>query len=261
MPYQVSQLLTAIGAPVTATADEPVQDALDRMLHHDFSQLPVVKGDGQQRQFYFITYKSILLALNTFGSKLADSSLRVEDALVKVPNVYRATDDLFELLVVMREMNAALIVDDNQGLTHIVTNYDTTRYFREWAEDIMQVRDVERSLKRIINSAFRKPDGEIDEVARQTAVEEMTSANRVLRKKFGVAIQKYLSRQAASTVEVKHEWLDLAFAELLKDCKTAAVGSPPGGRRLASRRRRTRPPSLPAQGRATSARYDLAIVH
>jgi CBS domain-containing protein len=215
-----------VGAPVTATVDEPVQDALDRMLHHDFSQLPVVKGNGQQRQFYFITYKSILLALHTFGSKVADSGLRVEDALVKVPSVYRATDDLFELLEVMREMNAALIVDDDQSLTHIVTDYDTTRYFREWAEDIMQVRDVERSLKRIINSSFRKPGGEIDEASRQAAIEEMISANRVLRKKFAAAVKHYTTRQAASAVVLKPEWLDVAFAELLKECKAEATENP-----------------------------------
>src|SRR5258708_6479292 len=98
MPYQVSQLLIDIGTPVAATPNEAIQDALDRMLHYGFSQLPVVKGDGRSRQFYFITHESVLMALHNFGSKIEDSGLRVDDALVRVPNVYRATDDLFELL-------------------------------------------------------------------------------------------------------------------------------------------------------------------
>jgi len=125
------------------------------------------KGAGQQQQFYFITHESILGALHNFGSKFEDSALRVDDALVRVPNVYRASDDLFELLVGMRDRNAALIVDEDQCLRHVVTSYDTSQYFRQWAEDIMQVRDVEHSLRRIINSAFKKSDGEIDEERRK----------------------------------------------------------------------------------------------
>lgn len=221
MPYDVSQLIRDIGEPVTAEPDESIQDALDRMLHYGFSQLPVVKGEGQSRQFYFITHESILLALHNFGSRIEGSGLRVDDALVRVPNVYRATDDLFDLLAGMREMNAALIVDDNRDLTHIVTSYDTTQYFRQWSEDIMQVRDVEHRLRRIINSAFKKADGEIDEQARQAAVEEITSSNKALRKKFSVALQRYITQQAAATVEPSPDWADRAFVELLNGGKTA----------------------------------------
>ena len=95
MPYEVRQLLKDVGKPIVATPDEPIRTALNRMLYHSFSQLPVVKGDGPHRYFYFITHESILLALHNFGSKIEESGLRVDDALVKVPNVYRETDDLF----------------------------------------------------------------------------------------------------------------------------------------------------------------------
>jgi CBS domain-containing protein/Arc/MetJ family transcription regulator len=223
MPYQVSHLLIDIGNPVAATPDEPLQVALDRMLQYSFSQLPVVKGDGQSRQFYFITHESILLALHNFGSRIEDSGLRVDDALIRVQNVYSATDDLFELLAGMREMNAALIVGDDRNLTHVVTSYDTTRYFRQWAEDTMQVRDIEHGLRRIINSAFKKADGEIDEQSRQTAVDEITSSNKALRKKFGVALQRYITQQAAVTFEPPSDWVDRAFAELLSGCKAVAL--------------------------------------
>lgn len=223
MPYEVGQLLKDIGRPVAATPDEPIQAALDRMLHYRFSQLPVVKGDGQSRQFYFITHESILLALHNFGSRIEGSGLRVDDALLRVPNVYRATDDLFELLAGMREMNAALIVDDDRNLKHVITSYDTTRYFRQWAEDIMQVRDVEHGLRRIINSAFKKADGEIDEQARQAAVEEITSSNKALRKKFGVALRRYITQHAAATATPPLDWMERAFVELLNGCKAVAA--------------------------------------
>jgi len=222
MPYEVSQLIKDVGTPIAATPDEPIQDALDRMLHHSFSQLPVVRGDGQSRQFYFITHESILMALHNFGSRIEGSGLHVADALVRVPNVYRATDDLFELLAGMRELNAALIVDDERNLTHIVTSYDTTRYFRQWAEDIMQVRDVEHGLRRIINNAFRKADGEIDKHARRTAIEEMTSSNRALRNRFRVALNHYITQQAAAPTSLTSDWLDRAFMEMLNGCSDVA---------------------------------------
>ncbi|HMV46716.1 MAG TPA: CBS domain-containing protein [Blastocatellia bacterium] len=229
MPYEVSQLLNDIGRPVSARPDEPIQDALNRMLHHGFSQLPVVKSQGQSRLFYFITHESILIALHNFGCKIEDSGLRVEDALVRVPNVYRATDDLFELLAGMRETNAVLIVDDDRNLTHVVTSYDTTRYFRQWAEDIMQVRDIEHGLRRIINSVFKKSDGELDEQARQAAVEEITSSNKTLRKKFGNALRRYLTQQATKAVTPMSDGVDQAFLELLNGCKeiSASDGNNP----------------------------------
>jgi hypothetical protein len=206
---------------MSATEEEPLQDAFDRMLARQFSQLPVLRGNGQHREFYFITYESILVALHNFGSRIESSRLRVADALVRVLNVYRETDDLFDLLVGMREMNAALIVDDDRNLKHIVTSYDTSLYFQQWAEDMMHVRDVEHSLRRIINCAFKRSDGEIDEEARQSAIAEITSENRKLRKKFGVAVRKYLEKQAKKAMPLNPELADVAFSAFLKGSSAA----------------------------------------
>lgn len=221
MPYEVSQILTGLGEPITASPEEPLQTALDRMLHYQFSQLPVIKENEQSRQFYFITYEMILRALHDFGSKINDPNLTVNDALVRIPRVYRSTDNLFELLAGMREINAALIVDDETNLTHIVTTYDTTQYFRQWAEDIMHARDVEHSLKQIITNAFKKQNGEIDEEARQLAIEELISSNKDLRKKFGKAITQYLTQLANKHLTLNAEWAERAFFELLKGAEIA----------------------------------------
>ena len=91
----------------------------------------------------------------------------------------------------------------------------------------MQVRDVEHGLRRILNNAFKTADGEIDEQARQTAVEEITSSNKVLRKKFGNALRRYITQQAPPTVTPKSDWMDKAFVELLNGCSanTSADGN------------------------------------
>lgn len=80
MPYEVSQLLQNLGAPVSASPEEPVRIAVDRMLGKGFSQLPVVKGTGPQAQFYLITHESILMALHRLV-RLRENTLPV--AVVK----------------------------------------------------------------------------------------------------------------------------------------------------------------------------------
>ncbi|MBX9660399.1 MAG: hypothetical protein K2X00_17715 [Nitrospiraceae bacterium] len=129
--------------------------------------------------------------------------------------MYRSTDDLFELLIGVRDSNAALIVDDDGKLTHIVTSYDTAVYFRDWAENIMQVRDIEHSLRRIIGAGFRRREGVIDEDMRRTAVEEITSSNKALRKKFVRAMKQCLGQYAPVGAEIDGKKLDTAFAAFI----------------------------------------------
>ena len=80
----------------------------------------------------------------------------------------------------------------------------------------MQVRDVEHSLRRIINSAFKKGDGEIDEAARQNAVDEISSSNRVLRRKFAIALTQFIKQYGAKVI-LTAEFVDRAFVEFFND--------------------------------------------
>jgi len=63
----------------------------------------------------------------------------------------------------------------------------------------------------------------IDEQARQAAVEEITSSNKALRKKFGIALQRYIARQTAAAAEPSSDWVDRAFVELLNGCNAVAT--------------------------------------
>jgi hypothetical protein len=55
----------------------------------------------------------------------------------------------------------------------------------------MHARDVENSLKQFVTYAFKKSNGEIDDKARQMAIEELTSSNKDLRKKLGISAQTH----------------------------------------------------------------------
>jgi CBS domain-containing protein len=188
MPYFVQELLENKRNVETAQMEEAVQDVLERMLENDFSQLPVV--DQKNIPLGLITFESILQAQKSFGVGLDE--LRVEHALVKAKPYYEDAD-LFELLNRLRDEYAALIVDGNQQLIGIVTNFDTTEYFRRRAEDMMHVEDIESMIKEYIQAAYISQEGKVDQEKLEQAVQKATNSGHAQREKFKAAMSHYLS--------------------------------------------------------------------
>jgi CBS domain-containing protein len=176
-----------------ARADEPLLEALSRMIEHDFSQLPIVDDAGKPNGM--ITPDSILRALNNFGVGL--DQLLVGHARVKA-DIFRDDSDLFELLDRLRDTYAVLIVDGTGCLTGIVTNFDTAEYFRRRAEDMMLVEDVESLLKDYIQAAYKKSEDEIDEARLAEAVQRITYSGTEQRETFERALIHYLTLQEGS---------------------------------------------------------------
>lgn len=188
MPYFVQELLDNKRDVITAKLDEPVHDALVRMLENDFSQLPVI--DEKNKPLGMITFESLLQAQISFGVGLND--LKVEHALVK-SETYPADADLFDLLNRLRDSYAALIVDREDILLDIVTSYDTTEYFRRRAEDMMLVQDVESTLKAYVLAAYAIENGAIDQEKLDQAVQKATNGSQAQQEKFKAALSHYLS--------------------------------------------------------------------
>ena len=216
MSYQIDPLLEGLSEPVTVHIDQPIRSALDLMVQHDFSQLPVIH-DGGSKDYFLVTNDSILAALADFGPQSYNGGLFVRDALKRVPRPYRASDDLFDLLEGMHNLSAALIVDEDNGrLTHIVTSYDTTQYFRRWSEAMMHARDIEQSLKQYLREAYKYDDGQIDEASRRSAIESITSSNRELHRKLDRALCDYLKKRSEEAISINEGWIDQGFVEFLK---------------------------------------------
>ena len=78
----------------------------------------------------------------------------------------------------------ALIVDENNVLTGIVTTADTTVFFREYAQDLMQIEGIESRMKEAITALYAGNDSGL-----QSAVEAVTDRAAHLAKKFPVAIR------------------------------------------------------------------------
>jgi len=211
MPFTVEQLMGDRGKPLTIEQHEMVNQALDRMLEHDYSQLPVV--DQNNYPCGLISTDSILRAVNCLG--VSHAQLGVLPATRQVP-IYRIDADLFEVLDGVRNASAVLIVDSRGCLIGIVTSYDTTDYFHRRAEDLMLVEDVELTLRDYVESGYLDTEGEVDPVRLSEAVQAITPSNRsALLGRFKQALRFYLLKSGESNSQLDAEILNQAFAQHL----------------------------------------------
>jgi len=89
----VQNLMPESQSLVIASEEMAIRDALELMIEHDFSQLPVVDDDFKLKGL--ITSDSILRAVSYFKSTL--DKIKVSHATVKMKTC-RVDDDLSDLL-------------------------------------------------------------------------------------------------------------------------------------------------------------------
>jgi CBS domain-containing protein len=211
MPFPISDLLADRPAPVVVELDRTVDLALDLMLTHDYSQLPVV-GDNE-RLHGIITIDSIFKATQMLGVSPAD--LRVGAA--KVPaTTFRAEDDLFDVIEGLMAAYAAVIVDGEQKVTGIITNFDAADYFRRRVEDVMLIEDVERMIRAFILLAFPdasagKGDSDLDRAVSEAVAPKLPKAP------FKRALSTYLKARGETKPVISTKAADEAYAALVCD--------------------------------------------
>ncbi|WP_437611484.1 DUF4268 domain-containing protein [Sorangium sp. So ce834] len=212
MTATVEDLLKGKPEPVTTRIDEPLREVLARMMRHDYSQLPVVGDD--RKPVAVLTSDGILRALNNFD--LPPGSMRVSDAMDERIKTCRADDDVLDILDDLRNADAVLVLDSNEGLSGIITTYDTTEYFRRRAQDIMLVQDIEEFVKDYVLAAFRGEGDGNDEEALRAAIEEITPSNsKELRGPFQKAIEHYLSLSGNGNIKADPKLIGRVFDEHL----------------------------------------------
>lgn len=195
---------------ITATEDMSVHDALEQMIEHDFSQLPVVDKDFKLKGL--VTSDSILRTVSYFKSTL--DKIAVSHAAFKAKTC-RPDDDLSELLNGLKDASAIPIVDRNDKLLAIITNYDTADYYRQRAEDIMLAEDVETTLRDYIESAHKDDEGNLDNESLQKEVEKITSSGSEFKNKFKQAVCNYLGRSQQIPPPPDQQLIDTVFMQYL----------------------------------------------
>lgn len=226
MPYAVRDLVKELELkpPVTATPEDTLRDVLKKMIDHDYSQLPVVIKSGVSMKYRLVTRGSILRALKNLALPPNEERLRVGNAhvLVDVAKVYTMDDTIFALTEGMEKSEVALVVEESGELAHIITLYDTTLYFRRWAEDLMHARDVEHMLRRFINESFKWSDGTLDEAGRRLAIsgagtDDEDEDGSQTYKRMTDALRAYLAHCATSLTSLDTSAQHRAFAVLYKE--------------------------------------------
>ncbi|KAA3654880.1 MAG: DUF4268 domain-containing protein [Chloroflexi bacterium] len=170
----------------TVTLDDSIKTAVKRMIENDFTQLPVV--DSNNCPIGIITSDSVLKALHNYATSI--EGVRIKHALLTKPQQVNQNIDLLDLFEDMTG-NLALVVDDEDKLIQIITDYDTAQYFQQRAKDIILVENIENTLKDYTQLAFSSsPEGE----ARLTElIQGNTSASFGIRRKFKKGLKEYLS--------------------------------------------------------------------
>jgi CBS domain-containing protein len=151
---------------VTIAPGATLQEAVAQMIEHDFTQLPVVeKGRPYGNPASFVSSNSIARALRVFSTTL--ETLRVRDAVIPARTI-SVDEDLFAKMDDLLE-SAVLVLSADGTIAGIITNYDTTQYFRRRAEDILLVEDIETTLKDHVRIAYGGEEAD-PQGALQTAI-------------------------------------------------------------------------------------------
>jgi len=193
---------------ITATEEMSVQDALDLMIEHDFSQLPVVDKESKKPKG-LITSDSILRTVSYFKTTL--DKIKVSHAAFKV-KAFCLNVEPSVLLNELKDTGAVPIVDETGKLMAIVTDYDTSEYYRQLAEDWVLAKKIETTLKGFIKSAYRNDEGNIDNEALQKAIEGILSKD--LEKRFEQALRSYLD-SAQLPLPTDEQLINKAFMQHL----------------------------------------------
>ncbi|UOQ99872.1 DUF3606 domain-containing protein [Hymenobacter sp. 5317J-9] len=197
MPILAGQLIQEQKL-VSVTSDESLTHALTLMIESDFSQLPVIDGDN--KPLGVVTCASIAKSLLHLGAKVED--LRVNHALVKLPT-YPEDEDLLYLLDTILKASAVFVVNANGRLSGIITEYDTTQYFRQRAEDLVLINDIEDALKRHLQIVYDAQEGESPTL--RDAIDNLSNSLDGIRKKSHASLKALCKAQKTT---ISQEELD-----------------------------------------------------
>lgn len=134
----------------TVQHDARVSDALHTMIGNDFSFVPVVDVHGKLTGV--ISEQVIVRKYYHFGGDKLLFDLAVKDCQTRAVTL-PPTADIFDALRPLETSGAVIVVEDGKPIG-IVTDFDTTHFFREYSQGIILCQDIEFNLRRHIEDVF-----------------------------------------------------------------------------------------------------------
>jgi len=182
MSFTLQDLLPSEQQLRTVQPNVPVIDAIDIMCQHGYSQLPVALSEAEY-QGKVITFQSIVQAVQSFQAPLEMLSTR--DATQEA-RTYLSDADLLATLDDIHRDNFVVITEEGR-LSGIVTTADVAVFFRQYAEDLMVIEDIETRLKDGINFLYSNDKAGLD-----AAISVVSDRTSEFRRRLPNALRGYL---------------------------------------------------------------------
>ena len=144
------ELLLQKSEPTYICKDKTIREALQLMIANDFSQLPVV--DAQNNLTGIISEQTIVRKYHLVNGNVSLLDLTVDHCQTPAVTL-PSNEDLFKALDLLKDVYALIVVDDGKP-KGILTDYDTTHFFRDIAGGLILVEDIEVTLRKYIEAAF-----------------------------------------------------------------------------------------------------------
>ncbi len=138
------------------TPETRVGDAIQQLLHHHYSQAPVVEGRTVLGVFSLRSFASKLIWL---AGKPVDTSKRpvlerpVEDFLEELR--FAHINDEFARVFEFLDIDDTVLIGEPDRVQAVVTPMDVLRYLYKVASPFMFVAEIEQSLRAYIRSVVR----------------------------------------------------------------------------------------------------------
>ncbi|TWG07861.1 hypothetical protein FHU35_11480 [Saccharopolyspora dendranthemae] len=162
--FTVGNLSPLIGVGFV-NPNESLDAAITSLTLNNYSQLAVLSGARNLRGA--VTWRSIV---NAFHRKAEPNLTDAIDADVESVPYYR---DLFDVLPELQRKEFVFVWDETKAVKGIVTTSDVVRFFGEVSAPILQVGELDRTLRWILRTAF-----DIETVA-QVCGRDITSFERL----------------------------------------------------------------------------------
>ncbi|MHC4619375.1 MAG: CBS domain-containing protein [Planctomycetota bacterium] len=146
--HLVKSLLPADQKVVSAPPEMKVADAIELMLEHNYSQLPIVAGNAVLGVFSFRSLSAGALEMGATGASLGD--LPVDEFTEELAFVH--SSDSWESLLDLLDRDDGVLVGNRDHLEGILTAMDVLKYLHGIARPFVLLAEIELSLRRIINA-------------------------------------------------------------------------------------------------------------
>ncbi len=187
-------------ALITIREEDTVKSALELMITHDYSQLPIV--DAQRKLSGIITEKSIAETFHALGNAKKQMPLFSQSVghCRRKPVTLPRGRDIFEALEALERTAAVVVVDDNHVPLGILTDYDAAIFFRDYSQELIRVQDVETTLRDYIRHVF-EDEGFLRESINKQFPRESQNPNDT-----GLVLEDLTLRQEIEFICSKPHW-------------------------------------------------------